>query len=156
VTPRPVVQLLDLLGELAGHAGQSEAVDEKLSERLEMLAGVLRDVADELDRQARRAKGEAARHGADEQQLADVLRRLQPAERLVRERHELENRPPARLSTRQLLSSPERNEVEQYLRKHPQAGRPAIAAATGLSDWRVRRYLADRASQTGEVAAESQ
>lgn len=79
MTPRPGVSLLELLIEQAGRAGRGAAVDENLAESLEQSAVTLRIVADALERLARRAKGEAAQHAADEELLTEAVRRLQPA-----------------------------------------------------------------------------
>jgi hypothetical protein len=91
VTPRPDVSVLELLDELAGRAGRGAAVDGNLAESLEQNVATLRMIgegllrmADGLERMARRAKGEAAQHGADEERLAEAGRQLKPARERAR------------------------------------------------------------------------
>jgi hypothetical protein len=126
---------LEFLQKLAGRLGRGSAVDEKAHEALALHAGTLRQIADALDTQARRALGEAAQHGDDEERLSSLVQRLEPRAETVHEGHVLEKSG----SRTKPLTPPERDRVERFLEKHPNAGRPAISAYAGITDWQARR-----------------
>jgi hypothetical protein len=139
------------LRELAAHAGRSAAVDEKLADDLLFQAEVHRREADELDKRARRLKGEAAQHLQDEGDLAAMAERFERAEAALAVSQVGEFCPP-RESRARPLTLEEQHKVDRALERFPNAGRPRIVAETGLSDWRVRCYLAGRgASRVGEL-----
>jgi hypothetical protein len=130
VTPKPSVSLFELLVELASHAGRGAAVDENIAGSLEQSAAMLRDVADALDRLARRAKGEAAQHGADEELLSETVRRLRPAREQARRAI-----PPPRAPRRpRLEESPDRADRERAA-----AARALLLENPAQSDYAIGR-----------------
>jgi hypothetical protein len=150
MTPQPLHEILGELAGLAGRAGRASDVDEKAADVLTFIAEALRSEAAELEKRARRLKGETAQHLADEEQLGKIARRLE-AERSDRERF-----PRKRGPDRERLSPQERHKLERALVDRPGAGRRAIAFAAGASEWKARRFLAERASsQAGEVSEQA-
>jgi hypothetical protein len=144
VTPRP---LHAVLGELAGRIGNASVVDEKAADDLAFFVEGQRHALDELDKRVRRLKGEAAQHLEDEEQLGRIVRALL-VKRPDRERFRRKRGP-----ERERLMPRERHKLERALLDRPGAGRRTLALATGVSEWKARRFLEERASlQPGEVS----
>jgi hypothetical protein len=152
VTPRPGAFLLDRLRELAGRAGRASVLDAATADDLDSLARLAEYITRELDKHKRRLKGESAQHACDEEILAGTaaeLERRRPTGAAVRAGEV--KRPPSGPRP-QVLTDDERHKVERVLGQFPDAGRPQIVQETGITEWRVRRFLEDRgASQAGEV-----
>jgi hypothetical protein len=147
MTPRP---LHEILGEIAGRIGSGSDVDEKAADYLALIAEAHRREADEFDKRARRLKGESAQHLADEEQLDLIARHLE------RERSDRERFPRKRGPDRERLTPRERHKLERALVDRPGAGRRAIALAAGVSEWKARRFLEERAPlQVGEVSEQA-
>jgi hypothetical protein len=143
VTGGTGVSFAERLLAFAARAGRAAAVDEKLADDLAFRAEAKRREADELERDARRAKGEAAQHLQDETELTEMAEQFARAERrrAASQTGDFALRSKSRGGG---LTRDEQHKVDRLLGRFPNAGRPQIVAETGISEWRVRCYLAER------------
>lgn len=149
--------LLDRLRALAGRLGDASTATAGIGADVGSVGGLLEQLGRELGTLGRRLEARSA-HLADDEKLVEEtvadLEPRRPAERAARaggiERPKGGRRP-------RPLTKAERHEVERVLRQFPDAGRPQIVQETGISDWRVRRFLAERhLSQAGGNLEETQ
>jgi hypothetical protein len=137
------------LFELAAHAGRSAVFAEQHADELAFRADAKRREADDLDRDARRVRGEAAQHLQLETALTEMAERFAKAEKRRAATSQAGDFAPPKRTRGGGLTRDERHKVDRLLRRFPNAGRPLIVEETGISDWRVRRYLVERLSQAG-------